>query len=437
MVEMVEMSKIKENKKKNKFLYIGIFIILFYSFFCSLLTIHIKQKYYSALYIIALFFIAIGTYEDFLKKKNKEIFIETMAMSFIIIFRNADINHGIISTFIFNIVPILSLMLLSSNNSWNDYFIKLVRIFTFIHIVATFFCFLFPNIYLTYILPLYPDTRNELMYQFNHKQVAGITQHYSTNALYLVIGLIFNSIQLFYKGKSKKIRVNNIIIYILNTIALLLTGKRGMVLYYIISAILMLLIINKGNIFKTIWKLLPMVIGTIILISILSISIPSITNPFTKILEATHDESVFNSREILWNEAKELFKRHPIFGIGWGDYKYEYNLDIINKEREYMQVHCIYLQVLCETGVVGFTIFVLILLRLGFIAFKDFRKFLDNKYIFVFLMFYNYFILEGITGNPIYDIQIYISFYMTVAMFLNIHYLIKNKEKIENEKIDN
>lgn len=425
--------------KKDKlslFTYIGIFIMLFYSFNCSLINIVFKQRISASLYILSFILIFLGTYGNFKKNKRNSIIFQTLIIVFLILFRNADIKNNAYATVIFSITPILCIPFLSADDNWKDYFIKLIKIFIFVHIIATFFCYLFPSFYYRHILPLFPGTRKELLYQFNHNQIAGITSHYSTNGLYLVIGLIFNSLPFFYKNKQKKIK--NIILYLMNALALLLTGKRGMVFYYLLSLVLMIIIVNRGSIPKILKRTLPYIILFIIVIFLTSQFVPTITSSFSRIIDAMKDKDSFDSREILWNEAKNLYENNKMFGVGWENYKYKYYIDVIYKERNFMQTHCIYLQLLAETGIIGFLIFIITLIKLLIVALKENIKNPCNKYAFLFLMFLFYFIMEGATGNSIYDIQIYVTFYLSIAMFLSTttsEYIENKNKKLKKEAI--
>lgn len=68
---------------------------------------------------------------------------------------------------------------------------------------------------------------------------------------------------------------------------------------------------------------------------------------------------ISSGRTMLWGRAISLFKAHPIIGIGWGNFR-NYLADTFNvfNDGQLSNVHNNYLQILCETGVVGFILFV-------------------------------------------------------------------------------
>ncbi len=80
------------------------------------------------------------------------------------------------------------------------------------------------------------------------------------------------------------------------------------------------------------------------------------------ILNPSHTDVAVGSdvvtRLLLWGTAWDYFMHSPVFGVGWGNFVHLYGLDLSSFMRpEMLAVHNLYLQLLAETGLVGFVAF--------------------------------------------------------------------------------
>lgn len=129
-----------------------------------------------------------------------------------------------------------------------------------------------------------------------------------------------------------------------------------------------------------------------------------------------------NGRLALWNLAIEGFIDEPIWGNGWGSYK-----DIAPKSgnTQATNAHNVYLQLLCETGVVGFciagTVFVWILI----LVWKKTVKTTDQKngkYYFLGL-----YIILAMLGQGLIDNSLYYTYWIQ-AFQLMLFFVFPRKE---------
>ena len=411
----------------------GLFLFCLYSFNMGIIDALFANYVKYVIVIIAeilIFVSCIGSIKNAKDKKIK-LLITLVVFAFIVMFGNGDlINHRFWYP-VLTICLLFNIYALSFRKDWQKIALYIIVGFVFEHIIATFFCAAFPNIYMEKIFPLFLDNKDVLMIQFNKHQIAGITPHYSTNALYLVTGLIVNGYMVFFADKkTKKSKIFWIAILGLNIIALLLTGKRAQVVFFAISAVAVLLLKNRNSIFKFVKKGIAIIIGLALVIWAISFSIPSITNSFTRSFSSLSDSNVMDSRNLLYDFAWDQFKGNELFGIGWSNYQYQYEKYAPQKEMNRMHVHCIYLQLLCECGVLGAIIVFALLIMLLVLPIRDIMKHPNSKgikYVYLFLWFHIYMLLEGILGNSLYDMQIFIPYCFVLAIFASVHFDLKKE----------
>jgi O-antigen ligase len=75
----------------------------------------------------------------------------------------------------------------------------------------------------------------------------------------------------------------------------------------------------------------------------------------------------------IWNNAITRFKENPFWGIGYGS---EYYNEITNKK--FIHPHSVFVQMLAETGLTGFGIFLLLIIFILKKAYVDYKG-LQNK----------------------------------------------------------
>lgn len=128
------------------------------------------------------------------------------------------------------------------------------------------------------------------------------------------------------------------------------------------------------------------------------------------------DDSLGNGRGILWSLAWSGFIEKPLFGHGWGGFAViapqSGNIHATN-------AHNIYLQLLCEVGIVGFVLTGITFGGLLLLALKEIRKTIEptlflNKLIG--LLFLLFLLGDGLVDNSI--------FYPYVILIVTVGYLL-------------
>lgn len=200
-------------------------------------------------------------------------------------------------------------------------------------------------------------------------------------------------------------------LYLFNYYLLLLTDKRGFILFNIIILIIITFIFMREK-FKSILSIV-IVLGIVYTIFIN-------TEVGYRIIERTVASSDFTTgREELYVILWEDFLKKPLFGNG--------TFSTLKAVFPYNNGHNIYLQVLRELGLLGFIPFIIFLginllqnLKLITVNEKsDIVNFNERYYLGFSLCIQLLFILWGFTGNPLYDEYPLVIYYVAVAMVNN------------------
>ncbi|MCI8888111.1 MAG: O-antigen ligase family protein [Hungatella sp.] len=199
------------------------------------------------------------------------------------------------------------------------------------------------------------------------------------------------------------------------------SGKRGPFLFMSIAVIAIIYIFSKKEIGRK-GTLINMTF--IFIVSLLGIFL---IDNIEIILRLSQDYDFTSGRILLYDRAVRLFKENMIFGSGWGGFRSVYKFrDIVG----YYEVHNIYLQMLCEVGVIGSLIFIIYFLRNLKLTYKAISGCGEEwkKYVYFALFGQIYFVLYGMTGNPLYDFWIYL-YAVSGGCGLSLYTVSKEKKK--------
>lgn len=210
-------------------------------------------------------------------------------------------------------------------------------------------------------------------------------------------------------------------------LALLFTGKRGHVLFLSLSLALCYLLPLRGKQkIARYWNLFLVVLtgtATYFLLEDMLASVPFVGQAVRSVSGFLNGEDVSSGRTNLWRWAIELFHHNPWLGIGWGDYR----TTVVGNAtlRDELDVHNIFLQLLCENGLVGLCLFALVFVSFWRLT-KKLYRFCRNSADPVFssmvpvlyfsLAYQLFFLLYGITGNTLYDQHYQIMYFMSCGM---------------------
>jgi O-antigen ligase len=174
-----------------------------------------------------------------------------------------------------------------------------------------------------------------------------------------------------YEDKSPIEKVLYALASILSFITIILTFSRGIWLSIIIAIILVLILGRK------ILKKNLIYIGIVAVLSAIPIIIKweSIVNRLLSLQNIfLNAENSIEWRKSLLRGSLKIFEDHPVFGTGLNTFGYIYSL--YQERAGYFSInpHNYYLQLLTETGVIGFITFVVLALSILYMSFKAFAN---------------------------------------------------------------
>lgn len=162
----------------------------------------------------------------------------------------------------------------------------------------------------------------------------------------------------FYLQSRVNIRWVNVkpglmFIAVMGAIVLLLTGSRGALLSTVAAGAVYFVLE------RTSWSKKVVIAFAVFVASLMFLSNTGVGQDVQamfkkRIIELTFEEKYASGREDLWYEALEMTKENPLFGAGLSGFEAE---GITKKDSVLKYPHNIFLEVLCETGIVGFLLF--------------------------------------------------------------------------------
>ena len=219
-----------------------------------------------------------------------------------------------------------------------------------------------------------------------------------------------------------------------HAIALLLTGKRAVLIFGAVGIFIAYFCLNADKPSKRIVKIIGVVILIVLLFFIARTFIPALDNFINRFIETSERGDITTGRGELSSVAVRFFAENPIIGIGWDHYKYYY-LAVYNK---LLNAHNVFLQLLAENGILGaapfFGLFVLLYVRairalLRYVKTEAEKDPACTLALTLSISMQTMFLLYCLTGNPLYDSQMLIPYLCSCAM--GEYYILRKKKKRE------
>lgn len=422
-------------------LHFFMFLVLLYPFNSSLMLIIYKNAN-NVVISVGVGIIGLLLFSKKIKFNKNIVLLATYILLFLTmtLVKNGYLESGFQLKVLLYVMYMFLILIIYISPELSKVFCNVIKIFFIEHLVATFAGIFFKDFYKANIISLVCkyNTFCPAAGNYFHGYIPGITSNYSMNAIYLSISTLFLCSE-YLENKKKR----TLLFLFLSIVGIFVTGKRAHVLFTILCCILLFFVSKRDNkIMKRILYLSSTVFAVTISLFFLSNYIPEIMNVVNRFTLLISKGDLANGRSNLYDLALSLWSKKVIFGNGWGTFSYYYNIYIHNVNAgSFLDAHNIYLQLLCETGIVGalFLIFGML-----YSAYSSYKNILCNnstnkvesimiKFAFAYQVF---FLLYGITGNPLYDHQCYVVYFIVIGYTL--YYRFKDKEnKYEKNRNNN
>lgn len=298
------------------------------------------------------------------------------------------------------------------------------------HTIGTLIPIIAPNYYKTNMLGFICEGKEYCFakQQFLLGQNPGFTAHYSTNGIYIAITTLL-LYAIYLKTKRKKYACA----LIAEMVLLLIIGKRAHLLFTIAAIVLVYLKAKpKGEIrafFVKHVKLLIIAAISFLLLAIVTPHVPLLSTTISR-LDVSKEQDVTTGRGELYELAVSEWQKSPIVGNGIGHYVYISNthIDYSTYKTHYIRAHNDYLEILCDMGIIGLAIYLLIiitLIRSVFRAIKQKGADIITLFSALYIIFFS---IYSVTGSPINTAPTLCLFIVITAIILKM----KKETEYEN-----
>lgn len=314
-------------------------------------------------------------------------------------------------------------MLMDSRISDTSDWLKWFYLFSLLFIVGSFINLFMPGLYRSMILPAFAGSKSyEKLLSWSRMGatliIPGFTSQSGFNAPHFVYGIGY----ILSCRIVEKVGFKRWLIFGLLLVCLVLTNKRAHFLFGILSIAIAYYATGEKKYRSKRFLILVLsgIAGLIVVYFLItSVDVGVFRKLNLMLTQISDDEDVTSGRIELYAVAWKHFLQNPIFGIGWEQYPF------LPDGLGEMHTHDIYLELLCETGIVGFTMFAAFFGYSLYTAFRNSRmaKSKEEKMSASFCLYMQlFFLLYGITGNPLYDPPYYIPYFLTCAFSMHRHF---------------
>ena len=286
--------------------------------------------------------------------------------------------------------------------------------------VCTIVFYFTPGFYRGRIVNLFPSMKDRLLRMYNQGYMPGFTDHYSTNGMFLAVGILLS----FCRMRLKNTTANKLV-FALMIIAMMMSGKRAHFLFSFFAVFIYYYCLQRrkgGNAISRWFRVAGIVLTVAVVLLIVMQYIPALSAVLQRLRLSDTGGDISNGRFMLWRIAINSIRSHPLRGIGWKTYAN--SLSWMYSTARTFDTHNVYLQLLCETGIIGFAVYMIwfvALYRLTFRVLVDAKLKLTRaaeQALGFSMCFQTFFLLYCFTGNPLYEKIMFFPYFLSCGIAL-------------------
>jgi O-antigen ligase len=254
-------------------------------------------------------------------------------------------------------------------------------------------------------------------------RVTSFLNHFNSLATY--INLLFPlALAAAVLAKDRILRKRCQFLAIGLVILLFLTQSRGGIIAFGLSLVLgILMLIEK-------WKTkVTMLVAVLLIVSLSFGLLVAFSDRFGEV-----DAFTKITRLRLYFAAWNMFTANPVMGVGFGNFRESYDPSEVYAEVGFADAHNLYLKLLAETGIIGFSLFMGMCATFAFIAYRQFR---GRKCLLDAIIGFGFFAgLATVLVHGMVDYVFEVSRQSGALLWLLIGMLLTNRRRIaaESEK---
>lgn len=413
---------------------VGVLLLLLFLYATSYSISLIYKKTSFALISVAISCVLLIINKKGVKISSNRVVLGMLLFAVVLI-NNHNIDHNDFgSDFVF--LSLLVLWIIPPQKKWFECLAIIMFVVGLVFAVTTYMFYFSRDLYVLFVNKFYPNESLSLLMNYDRGAIYGLAKNSSFNSAFILYSLAFFFSYILGKKKRKNFVfvLVSILIVLALYVAIFLTVKRNAVLFGTIAFIICYLTVSKNK------HRFAIVVGSlavaVALLFAASLVVPGIATLIQKTISQTESGNITNGRWERYQATITIFKNSNLFfGRGWGALRSLYGNDpsILTDS-----THNVYLQLLAETGFVGFSIFILFFfynyLRCFDLILAIKKESPDksvSSYLCFCLFLQTYFLLYCITGNPLYDPAWFMP-YLLSTVYVETYIYMKKRNEMYN-----